>query len=126
MRLALLMIICVVVRAADSKAAITFSGSFEGSPGQGVPILSGPFAGAFDDSVVPDGFSGDLESSLSSFFLDPNPLGETSFDLTSVGATLIFEDGVLIARGLAGIQPSFRPGQLRSRVARMTSRPSTS
>ena len=82
--------------------SITFTGSFEGTPGQGVPNISGSFSGVFDDSLVPAGHTGDFEVSLLSFDLNPNPLGETSFDLDSVGATLVYDNGVLTALGIGG------------------------
>lgn len=86
----------------DCPGAFSFTGSFQGNPGQGVPVISGSFSGLFDDSVVPAGYSGEFEIPLLSVGLNPNPLGATTFALNSVGATLVYNNGVLSGLGLGG------------------------
>jgi hypothetical protein len=92
---------CLLANCSD--AAIPFTGTFEGNPGQGVPVISGSFTAIFDDSIITPTTSSDFEISLSTFSLTPNPIGSTYFDLNVVGATVIYRDGALLGIGIGGL-----------------------
>jgi hypothetical protein len=91
----------------SAQASLIIEGDFTADfpSGSAVPTLSGSFDAIFDDSVV-TGTGNEVFQDLpilTSFSLNPNPLGSTNFDTSNVGMTLGFNDGVFDYAFLGGL-----------------------
>lgn len=89
-----------------AHATLMFEGTFDlnfDAPAQ-VSNLSGSFEGMFDDSVVTGvGFETFNETGLTSFTLNPNPLGTTLFDTSNVAFRMAYNNGSLFSIVVGGI-----------------------
>ena len=102
-----LMLIASLGFGISAQALLIIEGDFTADfpSGSAVPTLSGSFDAIFDDSVV-TGTGNEVFQDLSiltSFSLNPNPLGSTNFDTSNVGMTLGFNDGVFDYAFLGGL-----------------------
>ena len=91
----------------SAQASLMIEGDFTAvfPSGSAVPTLSGSFDAIFDDSVV-IGTGNEVFQNLpilTSFSLNPNPLGSTNFDTSNVGMTLGFNYGVFDYAFLGGL-----------------------
>jgi len=76
---------------------INYSGSFAATDlgsGSAVTAISGSWSFVFDDSVVGGVGLEIFTPSLTTFTLNPNPLGATTFDTSNTGSALRLLDGV--------------------------------